>query len=163
MLKPPTGEPCAGEPHARFGGRGGATLPDPYHIEIIPGRQRLSKPVISTKKGPALEAGPRSFLSALVKNKRLLTAALTDITAAWVDHPATTGIDHIKTAAIIGNPAFTAFFFIFAVRFADARFIIGHVATSFGGVTIFTRGQTLIADNSTSLSLSGKDRLSFPT
>ena len=31
MRKPPTGEPCAGEPHARFGGRGGATLPDPYH------------------------------------------------------------------------------------------------------------------------------------
>jgi len=30
MLKPPTGEPCAGEPHARFGGRGGDTLPDPY-------------------------------------------------------------------------------------------------------------------------------------
>jgi hypothetical protein len=25
MRKPPTGEPCAGEPHARFGGRGGAT------------------------------------------------------------------------------------------------------------------------------------------
>ena len=23
MMKPPTGEPCAGEPHARFGGRGG--------------------------------------------------------------------------------------------------------------------------------------------
>jgi len=33
MRKTPTGEPCAGEPHARFGGRGGATLPDPYHIE----------------------------------------------------------------------------------------------------------------------------------
>jgi hypothetical protein len=32
MRKPPTGEPCAGEPHARFGGRGGATLPDPYHL-----------------------------------------------------------------------------------------------------------------------------------
>jgi hypothetical protein len=31
MRKPPTGEPCAGKPHARFGGRGGATLPDPYH------------------------------------------------------------------------------------------------------------------------------------
>jgi hypothetical protein len=30
MRKPPTGEPCAGEPHARFGGRGGVTLPDPY-------------------------------------------------------------------------------------------------------------------------------------
>ena len=25
MRKPPTGEPCAGEPHARFGGRGGPT------------------------------------------------------------------------------------------------------------------------------------------
>lgn len=23
MRKPPTGEPCAGKPHARFGGRGG--------------------------------------------------------------------------------------------------------------------------------------------
>ena len=30
MRKPPTGEPCAGEPQARFGGRGGVTLPDPY-------------------------------------------------------------------------------------------------------------------------------------
>ena len=31
MRKPPTGEPCAGEPHARFGGRGGSfSLSDPY-------------------------------------------------------------------------------------------------------------------------------------
>ncbi len=31
MEKPPTGEPCAGEPHARFGGRGGSfSLSDPY-------------------------------------------------------------------------------------------------------------------------------------
>jgi hypothetical protein len=31
MRKPPTGEPCAGEPHARLGGRGGSfSLPDPY-------------------------------------------------------------------------------------------------------------------------------------
>ncbi len=30
MRKQPTGEPCAGEPHARFGGRGGETLPYPY-------------------------------------------------------------------------------------------------------------------------------------
>ena len=30
MLKPPTGEPCAGEPHARFGGRGGCeSFPTP--------------------------------------------------------------------------------------------------------------------------------------
>ena len=31
-VKPPTGEPCAGNPHARFGGRGGAnqcTVPTP--------------------------------------------------------------------------------------------------------------------------------------
>jgi hypothetical protein len=34
MRKPPTGEPCAGEPLARFGGRGGATLPDPYLASI---------------------------------------------------------------------------------------------------------------------------------
>src|SRR5687767_10791193 len=33
MRKPPTGEPCAGEPHERFGGRGGETLPDPYHSQ----------------------------------------------------------------------------------------------------------------------------------
>ena len=30
MRKPATGEPCAGEPHARFGGRGGESLPYPY-------------------------------------------------------------------------------------------------------------------------------------
>ena len=41
MRKPPTGEPCAGEPHARFGGRGGATLPDPYHGEEIILKQQL--------------------------------------------------------------------------------------------------------------------------
>ena len=29
MRKPPTGEPCAGKPHARFGGRGGETVPTP--------------------------------------------------------------------------------------------------------------------------------------
>jgi len=43
MRKPPTGEPCAGEPHARFGGRGGVTLPDPYHHLHI---QSLGKFVI---------------------------------------------------------------------------------------------------------------------
>ena len=29
MRKPATGEPCAGEPHARFGGRGGSAFPTP--------------------------------------------------------------------------------------------------------------------------------------
>src|SRR5215510_15121080 len=31
MRKPPTGEPCAGEPHARFGGRG---RPEPFPTPI---------------------------------------------------------------------------------------------------------------------------------
>ncbi len=31
MWKPATGEPCAGKPPARFGGRGGESLPYPYH------------------------------------------------------------------------------------------------------------------------------------
>src|ERR1700677_4307885 len=30
MWKPATGEPCAGKPPARFGGRGGESLPYPY-------------------------------------------------------------------------------------------------------------------------------------
>ena len=33
MRKPTTGEPCAGEPHARFGRRGGESLPYPYRRE----------------------------------------------------------------------------------------------------------------------------------
>src|SRR5215468_4759320 len=38
MWKPTTGEPYAGEPHVRFGGRGGATpLPDPYRIYLSAG------------------------------------------------------------------------------------------------------------------------------
>jgi len=45
MRKPPTGEPCAGEPHARFGGRGGVTLPDPYHIEIMTSLTKLQIPL----------------------------------------------------------------------------------------------------------------------
>jgi hypothetical protein len=35
MRKPPTGELCAGEPHAQFGGRGGETLSDPYQLAIV--------------------------------------------------------------------------------------------------------------------------------
>jgi len=35
-VRPPTGEPCAGEPHARFGGRGGQAtgLPYPYRTSL---------------------------------------------------------------------------------------------------------------------------------
>jgi hypothetical protein len=32
MKKPPTGEPYAGKPPVRFGGRGGESHPDPYLI-----------------------------------------------------------------------------------------------------------------------------------
>ena len=32
MRKPTTGEPCAGEQHARFGGQGGKCLPEPYQL-----------------------------------------------------------------------------------------------------------------------------------
>ena len=36
-VRPPTGEPCAGDPHARFGGRGGQAtgLPYPYRTRGI--------------------------------------------------------------------------------------------------------------------------------
>ena len=35
MRKPPTGEPCAGEPHARFGGRGRQEpFPTPIGLQI---------------------------------------------------------------------------------------------------------------------------------
>jgi hypothetical protein len=40
MRKPPTGELCAGEPHAQFGGRGGETLSDPYQLVIIGKRKK---------------------------------------------------------------------------------------------------------------------------
>jgi hypothetical protein len=37
MRKLPTGEPCAGEPHARFGGRGRRKpFPDPYQVCFPP-------------------------------------------------------------------------------------------------------------------------------
>jgi len=39
MRKPPTGEPCAGEPHARFGGRGGRK---PFPTPIGVGRKSTS-------------------------------------------------------------------------------------------------------------------------
>jgi hypothetical protein len=35
MRKPATGEPCAGEPHARFGGRGGGAFPTPIYITLF--------------------------------------------------------------------------------------------------------------------------------
>jgi len=42
MWKLTTGEPCAGEPPARFGGRGGESLPYPYGATM---RRRKSGPI----------------------------------------------------------------------------------------------------------------------
>src|SRR6476620_6276718 len=42
MKKPPTGEPYAGKPPVRFGGRGGASHPDPYPLEAVLRRYRNS-------------------------------------------------------------------------------------------------------------------------
>ena len=55
-----------------------------------------------------------------------LTATLTDITAARVDHPASTGIDHLKAAAVIGNATITTLLFFLAVRFTDVGFLVRH-------------------------------------
>ena len=61
MWKPLTGEPCAGEPHARFGGRGGpVVLLYPYQI------QKTWGPVGASLL--ANRTGQRSFPQA--KNRR---------------------------------------------------------------------------------------------
>jgi hypothetical protein len=44
----------------------------------------------------------------VARDERCLTTALTDITTAGVDHPAATGIDHMKAAAVICNGPITA-------------------------------------------------------
>ena len=57
MRKPTTGEPCAGEPHARFGGRGGQTLPDPYQWVLCVSTWLLSTAAVLAKSAPAAGAG----------------------------------------------------------------------------------------------------------
>ena len=47
QVTPPTGEPCAGKPHARFGGRGGQAtgLPYPYHtLTLTRPRRGMARP-----------------------------------------------------------------------------------------------------------------------
>jgi hypothetical protein len=53
----------------------------------------------------------------VVKEYRRSTAALTYITAAGIDHPATTGIDHLETAAVIRNGAITALLLLLSLGF----------------------------------------------
>jgi len=46
MRKLPTGEPCAGEPHARFGGRGRRKpFPTPYQVAVMGERKKLDSRV----------------------------------------------------------------------------------------------------------------------
>ena len=54
MQKPPTGEPYAGKPPVRFGGRGGESHPDPYHDDgkLLWGRLTHSR-VIGLLKNPS--------------------------------------------------------------------------------------------------------------
>ena len=53
MRKPLTGEPCAGEPHARFGGRGGLTRPSlPLSTNCGQERPSTSEPLALTKVTP---------------------------------------------------------------------------------------------------------------
>ena len=58
MRKPPTGEPYAGKPHVRFGGRGGATLPDPYHLlcPSVPTQESKWNPCVRRDDGAGLSA-----------------------------------------------------------------------------------------------------------
>jgi len=49
MRKPPTGEPCAGKPHARFGGRGGETVPTPIAATYLPVSGTLQLPDLGSR------------------------------------------------------------------------------------------------------------------
>jgi hypothetical protein len=64
-----------------------------------------------------------------------LTAALTDITAARVNYPAATGIDYLKTAAVIGDTPIAALLFFLAARFTDIGFLVGHDVASLMCIT----------------------------
>ena len=62
MRKPPTGEPCAGEPHARFGGRGRR---EPFPTPIMSKEAKLrftrAKHVLSNVEGaPSMSGLPRT-------------------------------------------------------------------------------------------------------
>jgi hypothetical protein len=59
-----------------------------------------------------------------------LTAALTDITAAWVDHPAATSIDHLKAAAVIGNITIAVRLYFLSIRLMNTGFVFGHGESS---------------------------------
>jgi len=65
-VKPPTGEPDAGDPHVRFGGRGGCEciLPYPYQVVNLPSKKKFTTWI------PAFEAV--SLLSNFVKLGTLL-------------------------------------------------------------------------------------------
>ena len=58
MRKPLTGEPCAGKPHARFGGRGGLGLLYPYQgKDFAFGRSVVEDPDMGLLKPANVESG----------------------------------------------------------------------------------------------------------
>ena len=57
MRKLPTGEPCAGKPHARFGGRGGKTVPTPIAATYLPVSGTLQLPDLGSR-APAFRDDP---------------------------------------------------------------------------------------------------------
>ena len=68
MRKPPTGEPCAGEPHARFGGRGEkSSLPLSEHPPPL-WERRLRRDfeveIVKRKRGQVEKKGSGYFLVA---------------------------------------------------------------------------------------------------
>jgi hypothetical protein len=74
--------------------------------------------------------GPRYFFGVVAKENRRLTTALAYVATARVNHPAATGIDHLKTAGVIRNGAIAVMLLIFFVRFTDVGFFVAHGASS---------------------------------
>ena len=67
---------------------------------------------------------------ASIKGRDRLRTALTHITAAGVHHPAAAGVDHVKTATVVGNTVVAATRPVLGLHFSDVGFLVGHDATS---------------------------------
>ena len=68
MWKPATGEPCAGKPPPRFGGRGGESLPYPYqtkpHNEAVGrGAPNVTRPLDCSHGDSSVKPWSSSFFS----------------------------------------------------------------------------------------------------
>jgi hypothetical protein len=77
-----------------------------------------------------IDRPPLFFVAVVAKENRRLTTALAYVATARVDHPAATGIDHLKTAAVIRNGAIADRLLLLFIRFTNIGFFIGHGASS---------------------------------